>query len=454
MRLLHYSDVENAYDDPGRIGRLAGALDRLRGEDALVVGTGDNTSPGVLALATEGRQALDFFAAVDPDVATFGNHDFDYGPEAARGIVADSPQTWVTANVCADGERFAAGETRRTALVEVDGTRVGFTGVTTPRTASLSPQATPLTFTDPVAAAADAVADLRARGVDHVVVLSHLGRGDDELAEAIDADVVLGGHVPTGRIDRVDGTLVTRPGDGGEAIVEVDLGAGTATRHETGDAPRDEAVARALDDRMSAAGLDEIIATVDDPLVRTEETLFGGESRVGNFVADAYRWATGADVALQNSGGIRSGDPIDGTVTVADLVSLLPFDEPVAVAELSGAQLRRTFEQAVDPSLGFAEDGWFHAHVSGAELAWNPETGDVDPVRVDGGSLDHGATYTVATSDYVLHTDDEFPAIEESQRVETGRIQYETLVEYARETGIDPTVEGRVVERRAGRETS
>ncbi|WP_440005748.1 bifunctional metallophosphatase/5'-nucleotidase [Halomicrococcus sp. SG-WS-1] len=447
MRLLQYSDVENAYDDPGRIGRLAGRLGQLDGEDALLVGTGDNTSPGVLALVTEGRQALDLFSAVEPDVATFGNHDFDYGPAAVRDVVAESPQTWVTANVFRDGERFAADLTRRTAVLEADGTRVGFTGVTTPRTASLNPQATDLTFADPVAAAGEAVADLRARGVDRVVVLSHLGRGDDDLAAAVDADAVLGGHVPTERIDRVDGTLVTRPGDGGRAVLEVDLEAGTATRHETGDARRANEVARALRERMAAAGLDEVVASVEEPLVRTEATLFGGESRVGNFVADAYRWATGADVALQNSGGIRSGDPIQGEVTVADLVSLLPFEEPVAVAELSGERLRAALRQAVDGSLGFAEDGWFHAHVSGAELAWDRDAGTVEVVRVDGEPLDPSATYTVATSDYVLHTDDEFPAIEESQRVATGDVQYEVLVEYARETGIGPSVEGRVVER-------
>ncbi|WP_433623893.1 bifunctional metallophosphatase/5'-nucleotidase [Halomicrococcus sp. NG-SE-24] len=447
MRLLQYSDVENAYDDPGRIGRLAGRLGQLDGEDALLVGTGDNTSPGVLALVTEGRQALDLFSAVEPDVATFGNHDFDYGPAAVRDVVAESPQTWVTANVFRDGERFAADLTRRTAVLEADGTRVGFTGVTTPRTASLNPQATDLTFADPVAAAEEAVADLRTRGVDRrgeVVVAPAEMRQDDD---AVDADAVLGGHVPTERIDRVDGTLVTRPGDGGRAVLEVDLEAGTATRHETGDARRANEVARALRERMAAAGLDEVVASVEEPLVRTEATLFGGESRVGNFVADAYRWAIGADVALQNSGGIRSGDPIQGEVTVADLVSLIPFEEPVAVAELSGERLRAALRQAVDGSLEFAEDGWFHAHVSGAELAWDRDAGTVEVVRVDGEPLDPSATYTVATSDYVLHTDDEFPAIEESQRVATGDVQYEVLVEYARTTGIGPSVEGRVVER-------
>jgi 2',3'-cyclic-nucleotide 2'-phosphodiesterase (5'-nucleotidase family) len=72
---------------------------RGHGVEHKVAGTGDDTSPGVLALATEGRQSLSFFEAVEPDVETFGNHDFDYGPDATRAIVSASPQTWVSANV-------------------------------------------------------------------------------------------------------------------------------------------------------------------------------------------------------------------------------------------------------------------------------------------------------------------------------------------------------------------
>jgi len=79
VRILHYSDLENVYDTPEQAGRLASLL-RDRG-DAIAAGSGDNTSPGVLSLVTEGRQALDLYEAVDPDVATFGNHDFDYGAD-------------------------------------------------------------------------------------------------------------------------------------------------------------------------------------------------------------------------------------------------------------------------------------------------------------------------------------------------------------------------------------
>jgi 2',3'-cyclic-nucleotide 2'-phosphodiesterase (5'-nucleotidase family) len=443
-RLLHYSDVENAYDDPGRIGRLAGLLADRDGEDALLLGTGDNTSPGVLALVAEGRQALDLFSVVEPDAATFGNHDFDYGRANTRELVVDSPQTWVTANVRRNGDRFGADAgTEPWTVLTVDGARVGVTGVTTDRTASINPMAEGLTFADPIPAAREAVATLRDRGVDHVVVLSHLGRGDEALARGVDADVVLGGHVPTPRIERVEETLLTRPGDGGTAVVEVDLGGEpTATRHSTDGAPVEESVAAALRGRAAEAGLDEVVATVEAPIKRDDAALFGGECRVGNFVADAYRWATGADVALQNSGGLRSGDPLAGEVTAADLVSLVPFEEPVAVGELSGERLRSVLAEG-DADVGFAEPDWWHAHVAGAELTYDRGTGEAS-VRIDGEPLDPTAAYTLATSDYVFHSDDEFPSLGERHRVATHDVQYDVLVAYAREAGIDPRLEGRV----------
>jgi len=80
-----------------------------------------------------------------------------------------------------------------------------------------------------------------------------------------------------------------------------------------------------MDKLREEAGLDEVVGHVADPIRRTESTAFRGESRIGNFVADAYRWAADADVGLQNSGGIRGGPPLVGDVSVADLVSVVPF---------------------------------------------------------------------------------------------------------------------------------
>lgn len=441
VRIFHYSDLENVYDSPAQAARLASVL-RNRG-DAIAAGSGDNTSPGVLSLVTEGRQALDLYDAVEPDVETFGNHDFDYGADVTAEIVAASPQTWVSANATREGERID-GAVPWT-ILERDGAKVGFLGVLDADTPSLNPMASDLTVTDPVAATRDASADLRDAGADYVVALSHLGRDDEALAAATDVDAVLGGHIPAERIERIDDTLLTRPGSGGEVVLEVDLASGDVDRHVVADAPVYEPLRTQLQTRMDRTGLNDVVGHVTEPMERTESTLFRGESRIGNFVADAYRWAADADVALQNSGGVRDGPAIEGDVTVADLVSVVPFEEPVSVAELSGPELLDVFRGAKGGSLGFAEPDWWHAHVSGAELRWDETTDELVETRVNGGPVDPDATYTLATTDYLFYTDDEFSALDEAHRVESHGVQHQVLAEYAREQGIDPVVEDRIV---------
>jgi 2',3'-cyclic-nucleotide 2'-phosphodiesterase (5'-nucleotidase family) len=447
-RLLQYSDVENAYDDPERIARLAGLIDARRDGATAVVGTGDDFAPGVLSLVTEGRQSLDFYRAVRPDVETFGNHDFDYGPEAARAIVADSPQTWVTANVRQDDAPFAAAEgVTATTVRRVGDAEVGFFGLTAPETAASNPGADGLTFADPLPAARAAVADLHEQGVDHVVALSHLGDGDAELARAVDVDCVLGGHLHEKTVDEVAGTPVVRPGVNGHRLVEVDLDTGAVELHAVADGPVHDGVRAAMRAHHRAADLSEVVTTVSEPVRRDEPTVFGGEARVGNFVADAFRHAgveRPVDLALQNSGGIRSGPPLSGAVTVADLVSLVPFEERVVAVEVEGARLRAALASAAD-SVSFGAEGWWHAHLSGASVRYDRQAG-LTSATVGGESLAEDRTYTLATSEFVLGASDEFPALDETLSVvERGAVQYEALVEHARENGVRAPIGGRVV---------
>ncbi len=448
VRLLQYSDLENVYDDPMHAARIAGTVEMVRREDGsntFVLGSGDNTAPGVLSLASEGRQALDLYAAMDPDAETFGNHDFDYGPEATCGVVRDSPQTWVSSNARIDGERFGSscGVVPWTVL-EAGTERVGVFGVLDDATPSLNPAAGNLSVSDPIQAARNAVEALRAEGVDFVVGLSHLGSRDEALASSVEVDAVLGGHIPSERIECLDGTVLTRPGSGGEVLLEVELPSGSVTRHQVADSPVVESVAERLRARQAETGLDEVVAHVSEPIVRTEGRVFRGESRIGNFVADAYRHVAGADIGLQNSGGIRNGPPLVADVTVADLVSVVPFEEPVSVAALTGAELLEVIAGADGSGLAFAESGWWHAHISGLEIVWDEAEGGLVEARVGGEPVDPDREYTVATTDYLFYSDDEFPALEETHRVRTLDTQYEILAQYAREVGIDVEVEGRI----------
>ncbi|WP_280587967.1 bifunctional metallophosphatase/5'-nucleotidase [Halorubrum sp. Boch-26] len=482
VRLVHYSDIENVFDSPERAARLAGRIRALSGPDAAVVATGDTTAPGVLSLVATGRQVLDFYDATDTVLDTFGNHEFDYGPDALRGLVADAPATFVSANVRDEaGEPFgrAEGVVPWTTL-EVDGATIGFVGVTDPATDSLNPMAADLSFDDPVDAARDALAGMRAavaeRGeveadaegaegagadadaLDHTVVLSHLGAGDDDLARALDVDAVLGGHVHSRRNDVVAGTRIVRPGVNGETVAEVEFGGASgdaaadgggslvsaATLHEPDSATPAPGLADSLGERMAAADLDETVDVVDDPIERTGEIVHGGECRVGNFVADAFRWAHDADVGLSNAGGLRQGDPWAGDVTKADLISLIPFEEPVTLASVTGAELHDVFREMAAPDVDFGEDDWWHGHVSNAEVVWDADAELILEATVEGEPIDPEARYTVAVSEYLLHSEHEFPTLAQRHRIDEADIQYEVLAAYAREHGIHPEIEGRI----------
>jgi 2',3'-cyclic-nucleotide 2'-phosphodiesterase (5'-nucleotidase family) len=452
-RLLHYSDIEGVYDDPDALARLAGCIDALRGDDALVVGTGDNTAPGVLSLVTEGRQALRFFDRVRPDADTLGNHDFDYGPDATRTLVEESPQRWVSANVRSpEGDVFGAdaGVVPSTVLDAGDA-RVGVIGATDPATKEMSPRANDLQFTDPIEAVGREIGRLRGAGVDHLVVLSHLGATDDELARNYDLDAVLGGHVHKPRAETVAGTVCTRTGSNGQRLVEVDLGDGSTTVHDVAEAPADESLREEFARLRAETGLTDVVGHVERPVERRRDLRTAGECRVGNFVADAYRWVADADLGLHNSGGLRDGPALDGEVTAADLVSIVPFDEPVSVARVTGADLLGVFADAYRAPHG--EWRW-DAHVSGGTVEYDTDAGEVHAVRVGGEAVERDRTYELATNDYLLSTAHEFPTLTPAHRDRTLRVQHEVLVDYAAERGIDPQLEGRVDLGRKGSERS
>ncbi|WP_227355086.1 bifunctional metallophosphatase/5'-nucleotidase [Haladaptatus salinisoli] len=443
VRLLQYADVENAYDSPERIGRLAGRIEELRDERTFVCGAGDDTGPGVLSLVTGGRQSLPFFDAASPDFETFGNHDFDHGFDAIREIVRESPQRWLNANVERDGKRFAAEHTAPTALVERDGRRIGFVGVTAPETPDINPAAEELTVLDPVPVVRDAAAHLRDRGADHVVVLSHCG-DDADLAE-LDVDVVLGGHEHEERIERVDGTLLTRPGDLGRTLLEVELGEGrpTATHHDTADATPDADVVAALRNLLDETGLTETVGTLDEPVLRHDRARKAGESRLGNLVVDAQRWRADADVALA-LGGIRPGDPLEGTVTAADLVGLMPYGNDLLAVELPGERLAEAFREL---SLSYRypdSPQYMFGHVSGATVTWDDRDDTLSEATVDGRPLDPERRYEVAVSEYFAEADNLFTSFDRNDAVRTCGTVHDALVEYARERGLDPTVDGRI----------
>jgi 2',3'-cyclic-nucleotide 2'-phosphodiesterase (5'-nucleotidase family) len=444
VHLLHYSDLETALDSPTQCARLAGELAARRDTETLVVGTGDNTAPGALSLATEGAAALEFFRAVDPDADIFGNHEFDFGPERARELAGLAPQPWLCANVTVNDTRFAPAETEPTRLVDA-GETAGLVGVSHPRTAEINPGLGGLSFHDPVPVVREHATRLRSAGATRVVVLSHCGYTDERIAAETDVDAVLGGHVHDTVTDIVGGTAVVRPGRGGRQFAQIRLGARPeVTVHGVSDDHVDESLAAGLRDRLAETGLDSAVTTVAEPISRTEPDTTVAESPIGNVVVDALRWQSGADVALSPPGAIRSGDPLQGTVTVADLVALTPYEDELLTVELPGDRLREAF---VAVPFGYHDDGHPReqcSHVSGATVVWDDDNGQLIEARVGGNPLDADRTYTVGVPEYLVETDHVNNAFGPADVVDQHGRARDAIVAYAREQGLEASLDGRI----------
>ena len=491
-RLVHYSDVENAFDRPERVGRLAGTIEQVRAGDesdggesgggsdeALVVGTGDDTAPGALALERRGRQALAFFERVEPDAETFGNHDFDFSLADTRAVVSESAVPWVSANVRHDGEPFAGVDPAR--VVERGGERVALVGVSDPDIAL--PRG--IEVGDPVGSVRETWETLsgggNSRPPDYLVVLAHTTDATARaLAGATPADAVLAGHVHGEARAHVDGTLLVRPGANGRVVWEVDLGDGgvtsddataTATRHEVPEGPLDEETAAVLRAEMEETGLTEVVATVDKPVARDRAACLRGECALANLATDALRWVADADVAHVDARGLRDGPPIGPDVTVADLVGVAPFEAGIHVATVSTRDLLALVGESVQPAGVDSEarsaseqssDGevWT-GQFAGIALRRDREAGETRVLASEGTGAVPGARrlgtvaddgtrrvaerreFRLATNGYVVYTD-EFETVGPADARELHGLQYEAFVAYARGADLDPGVDGRI----------
>jgi len=134
----------------------------------------------------------------------------------------------------------------------------------------------------------------------------------------------------------------------------------------------------------------------------------------GALVADAARWASGAQVGLINGGSIGATVPA-GTVTKAHIVTMLPFNNDVYVLTMSGATLRAALENGFSrlghASAAFSPNGRF-PQVSNMEVHWHYQdrAPRLSSVMIGTGAnavlLNDTHTYTVATTSYVANGGD------------------------------------------------
>ena len=467
ITLLQINDVYTLDPvDEGRRGgfaRLATLVKRIRRENpaTMMALAGDTISPSVASTLLQGRHMIAGLNAVGLDVATFGNHEFDFGPAVLAERMRESTFTWLSANVLERASGRPFGSARRDVLLTLGGVRVGVFGLTTAEVVKSSSPGPDVEVREPIAAAREVSQALRQRGAQVVVAVTHLDmREDRTLAEQADVDVILGGHEHEPLIAEEGKTLITKAGSDARYLVQVDLWIGRDGRrrerswtfHEIGPRlaadPAMVAVVKTYDTQVSRE-LDVVVGRTTVPLESRRGRLRTEETNLGNFITDAMRARMKTDVAVINGGGIR-GDRVvpPGPLSRRDVVAMLPFANVVVSIEMPGRALRTALEQGV--ARREREGGGF-LQISGATVTVDPSrpVGQrVIAVEVAGAPLDHEHRYRVAVPDYVANGGDGITAFRDGTALvdaESGPLAAEVLLQAVGAAGsIAPAVEGRI----------
>ena len=466
VMILFTSDVHCGIESNFGYAGLAMVRDAYKnaGYHVLLVDNGDSIQGEPVGTMTTGEANIKLMNAVGYDIATMGNHEFDYGMERFFELSKMANFPYVSCNFNKGGElQFAPYVVK-----EFDGVKIAFVGISTPKTLTSS---TPKYFQDENGnfiygffedetgeglynAVQKAVDDARAEGATFVVALAHLGNEDecrpftyaDVIANTTGINALLDGHShDTYHVEMRNKAreTVLRQGCGTKmegigylkiAAKDGAMEAGVmmwnnddfnATQLYQLDTDVTKAVAEATE--TLNVKLAEVVAktdvelTINDPVAVTEDgkavrIIRNAETNLGDLCADAYRYVSGADIAFVNGGGIRVSIK-EGDITLNDILKVHPFGNALCVCEATGQQILDALEFGAKDVPG--EFGGF-LQVSGLTYeihTYLPSTVKMDEKRmfvgvegeyrvknvmVGGEPLDLEKIYTLASHNYML----------------------------------------------------
>jgi 5'-nucleotidase len=432
------------------------------------------------------------------EVASVGNHEFDEGKDELLRMQnggchpvdkCQGPHPFPGAKFHYLAASTFDSKTGKTIfppyeIREFDGIPVAFIGLTLKGTPDIvAPTGvTGLEFKDEAETVNAQVAELKARGVEAIVVLIHEGgfpTGDYNECPGISGpivdivrkfdravDLVISGHTHQAYVCEIDGRLVTSGDKYGTLVTAIDLKLDRATRDvisamadnvivRTGTLARDPEQTALLEsyDKFAAPIANRRAGSITETLSRVPND--AGESALGDIIADAQLAATsaaadgGAVIAFTNPGGIRTdiAKKEDGAVSYADAFASQPFRNQLVTLTLTGKQIKDMLEQQwLDPKrpriLQVSKSfnyGWDGTRPYGERVA-------ADRMSLNGQRIDPAASYRVTVNNYLAVGGDGFTALKDGTAQQFGVYDIDALFAYFQANSpIGPAAADRIV---------
>jgi 5'-nucleotidase len=486
LRLIALNDFHGHLEQAASLSTAIADLKRAR-PNSIVVGAGDLVSASPLASSILlDEPAVHVLDLMGLELSSTGNHEYDRGRAAlARlqqggcdavkgcfdGVYSGAKFQWLAANVF----DTATGKTMLPAYAirEYEGIPVALIGAVLRNTPEvvLRSGIAGLEFRDEADSINALIPEIRAKGVEAIVVLIHEGGvmstslgtvpppsarytcpGFEgpivDIVKRLDraVDVVVSGHTHQAYVCRIDGRLVTSSLSYGRVLTSIDLTLDPGTRDVVAsDAelivvdrdrfPEDPAVASYVQRivKLSQARAERVVGKIVGEFTAAANA--AGESNLGDLIADAHLGAARADVAITNPGGLRAAiasQSPGGAITFGDLYAAQPFGNTLVTMTLTGAQILRALESQwrappdrtrilpVSEGLRYAWDG--RKPIGQRVVAGS--------VAIGGHALDAQARYRVVMNDFLAHGGDGFNIFTEGTERNGGPLDVDALEKY------------------------
>lgn len=489
--ILHSNDVHGQIDGYAYIAGLRTCFESL-GADVILADVGDFSQGSPYVTTSKGLSAIEMMNTAKYDVATLGNHEFDFGYAQLKENISKAGFPVICANVTVDetGENILPPSA---VITTKSGLKIGFVGVETPETVTkVNPGLIKmLTF-----APAEQIPEITQKAVDGIRAdcdlvfgLFHLGVDVEQMSDGSSSrevlkhvtgiDMVLDGHSHTemtagqgGEPIQSTGTKFTSIGvvviDNENKGIESNFLFPTLIEHKL-------FTARFIDEEVEA-GAQKIIGKVEEEygkVFANTEALLNGErdpgnrteeTNMGDLITDAMVWSVvkeggieqvepNAVVGIVNGGSIRASIE-KGDVTKKDVNTVLPFGNTVAVVYVTGAELLEALEASTyltpESIGGFPQTSGIEwtidttkAYDQGAAYVLNGKESSyfapasirrVTIQSINGEPFDLSATYAVVTNDFCAVGGDTYNVLgNSSSRFDTGIPLDEALMDYITE---------------------
>ena len=427
LTILHSNDMHGDFlaeqiDEKlvGGVSLLSGYVNMVRRQEknVLYAIAGDMFRGSVIDSEYKGVSTIGIMNLLGPDVATIGNHEVDYGLAHLLFLekCANFPIINANFHIRSNHKRLF----QPLYIAEIDGMKILFIGIITEDVlAQTKAEELIGSFVD-IGEAAQEVGNIcnayNAIDIDFTVLLTHIGFEEDKkLAALLDpawgVDVIIGGHSHTFLEEPVlvNDIYIVQAGTGTDQIGRFDIMVDTdrnaidtftwqliPINNET--CQKDEEMEQFITQYKQETDkkYDRIVTRFTKCLThpfRNQETA------LGNLIADILKDSLGVDLMLFGSGEIR-GYTLGPVVHYHDLVECLPYDEPVYMLKVTGAQLERMLQFVLREEALTGEHTEFYQFSHGMHMVWSRKEHKFHELALDGKPIEEKQLYSIAVSKY------------------------------------------------------